>query len=120
MRLGIASSIARAFLVLLGSLEDEIVSNHPTVFVPERGAIIAYRNLAKNETRAVDGDTESTLPALYWYVSGTPELMEAVAARLEKRWEVSSMKDAELAAAMVPEGQRGDALLDAMLLAVPR
>jgi integrase len=23
----------------------------------------------------------------YWYVSGTPELMEAVAARLEKRWE---------------------------------
>jgi hypothetical protein len=23
----------------------------------------------------------------YWYVSGTPELMEAVGERLEKRWE---------------------------------
>jgi hypothetical protein len=31
---------AKALLVLLGSLEDEIVSNHPSAFVAECGAFV--------------------------------------------------------------------------------
>jgi hypothetical protein len=34
------SSVAKALSVLLGSLEDEIVSNHPNPFVPECGAFV--------------------------------------------------------------------------------